>query len=152
MDNKSKFEYHLDFISVASFYFYGVGFGLPLVLFILMRFLFGVQISLITNICIYGYSFTILLPIIVLCLIPVELVKIIFLGYGFITSTMFLVYNMYKSIEEKAEKSKYVILTLIVGFQIVLYLTLKLYFFGQIKATTSGDALNGGNTSMDINN
>ena len=102
-----------------------------------MKFLFAVDISLMTNICIYGYSFTVLAPVMFICIIPYEIVKIIALAYGLISSTAFLVYNMYKSIEEKAEKSKYVILVLIVGFQAILYLTLKFYFLGGIVPATT---------------
>lgn len=98
-----------------------------------MKFLFGMETKLITSICIYGYSFTILIPIFVLCVIPIEIVKIICLSYGFIVSSVFLVYNIYKEIEHKAGNSKYVILGLIILIQAIIYLTLKFYFFAQFN-------------------
>ncbi len=105
---------------------------MPILIFILIRFIFKVEIQLITSICIYGYSFTILLPLLFLCIIPIEIAKYVTLGYGLIHSTMFLVYNMYQAIDEKAEKSKYFILGLIIGFQVFLYFLLKFYFFSAI--------------------
>ena len=92
------------------------------------------------NLCIYGYSFTVLVPILFICLVPLEIVKYIALGYGLVVSIVFLVYNIYKTIEEKAEKSKYVVLGIIVIFQLILYFTLKFYFFSSLyegKKTTS---------------
>ena len=103
-----------------------------MIIFLLTKFLFAVEVSYIENICIYGYSFTILAPVMLLCLIPIEIVKWVALGYGLFHSTMFLVYNMYKTIEEKAEKSKYVILGLIIVFQVALYLVMKFYFFSSL--------------------
>lgn len=108
-----------------------------------MRFLFGVDIPMMVNICIYGYSYTILIPILFLCIIPLELIKIVLLAYGLISSTVFLVYNMYKAIEQKSGSSKYVILGLIIGCQVILYFTLKFYFFAEIsRKKTSIDGNN----------
>ena len=97
------------------------------------KFLFGVNLNLVTNICIYGYSFTILLPLLFICVAPYEIVKLAALGYGLAASIVFLVYNMYKAIEDQPGKSKYIVLGLIVVFQIVLYFVLKFYFFSHIS-------------------
>ena len=134
LENNHKFTYQFNYIPVACNIFYGIGFGMPILIFILVKFLFAVELGLITSICIYGYSYTVLIPIMFVCLVPSVIVKLIVLGYGLVNSTMFLVYNMYKTIDQKAEKSKYVILGIIILFQVILYATLKFYFFGKIEA------------------
>lgn len=101
-------------------------------IFLLIKYLFAVQIKLITSVCIYGYSFTILIPVLFFCIIPYEIAKYIALGYGLAASTVFLVYNMYKAIETESGKSKYIILGIIILFQVVLYFVLKFYFFSGI--------------------
>ncbi len=121
----------MNYIPVACSFFYGIGFGLPIVLHILMRFLFGLDIPMMVNICIYGYSYTVLIPILFLCIIPFELFKVLLLAYGLISSTVFLVYNMYKVIEQKSGNSKYIVLGLIIGCQVVMYMMLKFYFFAE---------------------
>lgn len=126
------FFYKYEFISYAFAYFYGVGFGLPIVIFILIKYLFGVDFKLINSICVYGYSFTILIPLLFICIAPYNIVEYIALGYGLLSSTVFLVYNIYKLIEDQAKSSKYIILALIVGFQVILYFVLKFYFFTKI--------------------
>ena len=88
---------------------------------------------MITSICIYGYSFTVLLPLLFLCVIPFEIARYIALGYGLIASTSFLLYNMYKAIENRSGSSKYIVLGLILGCQVLLYMILKFYFFSQIN-------------------
>jgi hypothetical protein len=49
-----------------------MGLIVPLIIFFLMRFIFKVDISLILNICVYGYSFTPLAIVLFLCVIPSE--------------------------------------------------------------------------------
>jgi hypothetical protein len=56
-------------------YIYGFGFGVPILIFLIMNFIFKVKIPLIVNICTYGYSFTILAPILILCAIPNDVIK-----------------------------------------------------------------------------
>jgi len=59
-----------EFIPIAAAFIYGLGFILPLVLFILMK-IFGTASSYVTIICIYGYSMGIYLPIIIACTVPI---------------------------------------------------------------------------------
>lgn len=135
-ESKDHFYYEFNFISIATLFFYGFGFGLPIFLFFLSKFIFGVSLPLISFICVYGYSFTILAPIMFLCLIPVEIVKYLVLGYGLVASTIFLVLNLFKSLEGKADKSRYIILVIVGVFQAGIYLTLSFYFFSKILVNT----------------
>ena len=129
-EDKDKFVYDYNHVPHAIFIIYGFGFGAPFVLWLIMKFLFKIDIELITNICIYGYSYTILIPILLVCIIPFKLISTLALLYFLIHSCTFLFYNMYLVIQQKAQKSKYVVLGLLGGIQLLLFFFLKFYFFG----------------------
>ena len=129
-EDKDKFVYDYNHVPHAIFIIYGFGFGAPFILWIIMKFLFKIDIDLITNICIYGYSYTILIPILLICIIPLKLISTLALLYFLIHSCTFLFYNMYLVIQQKAQKSKYIVLGLLGGIQLLLFFFLKFYFFG----------------------
>ena len=129
-EDKEKFIYDYNHVPHAIFIIYGFGFGAPIILWLIMRFIFKIEIDLVTNMCIYGYSYTILVPILLICIIPFKLIATLALLYFLIHSCTFLFYNMYMVIEQKAPKSKYVVLGLLGGIQLMLFFFLKFYFFG----------------------
>ena len=87
-ENKEKFVYDYNHVPHAIFIIYGFGFGAPFTLWLIMKFLFKIDIDLITNICIYGYSYTILIPIILICIIPFKLISTLALLYFLIHSSL----------------------------------------------------------------
>jgi hypothetical protein len=129
-EDKTKFVYDYNHVPHAIFIIYGFGFGAPIVLWIIMKFIFRIDIDLFTNLCIYGYSYTILIPILLVCIIPFKLVATLALLYFLIHSCTFLFHNMYLVIQQRAQKSKYVVLGLLGGIQLLLFFFLKFYFFG----------------------
>ena len=129
-EDKEKYVYDYNHVPHAIFIIYGFGFGAPLILWLIMKFIFRIDIDLVTNLCIYGYSYTILIPILLICLIPFKLISTLALLYFLIHSCTFLFYNMFLVIQEKAQKSKYVVLGLLGGIQLLLFFFLKFYFFG----------------------
>ena len=129
-EDKTKFVYDYNHVPHAIFIIYGFGFGAPIVLWIIMKFIFRIDIDLLTNLCIYGYSYTILIPILLVCIIPFKLLATLALLYFLIHSCTFLFHNMYLVIQQRAQKSKYVVLGLLGGIQLLLFFFLKFYFFG----------------------
>ncbi len=129
VEDKEKFVYDYNHVPHAIFIIYGFGFGAPFALWIISRFIFRIDIDIITNMCVYGYSYTILVPILILCIIPYKLVSTLALLYFLIHSCTFLFYNMYLIIQEKAPKAKFLVLGLLGGVQLTLFLLLKFYFF-----------------------
>ena len=128
-EDKENFVYNYKHVPHAIFIIYGFGFGAPIVLWIISKFIFRIDIDLLTNMCVYGYSYTILVPILLLCILPYKLVSTLALLYFFVHSCTFLFYNMYLIIQQKAPKAKYFVLGLLGGVQLVLFLLLKFYFF-----------------------
>ena len=129
-EDKENYIYDYTHVPHAIFIIYGFGFGAPFILWIIMKFLFKIDIDLITIMCVYGYSYTILIPILLICIIPFKFIATLALLYFLIHSCTFLFYNMYLVIQQKAQKSKYVVLGLLGGIQLLLFFFLKFYFFG----------------------
>lgn len=128
-EDKEKFVYNYNHVPHAVFIIYGFGFGAPLILWIISKFIFKIDIDLITNMCVYGYSYAILIPVLLICIIPFKLVSTISLLYFLIHSCAFLFYNMILIIQNKAPRSRFVVIGLIGGIQFILFLLLKFYFF-----------------------
>jgi hypothetical protein len=128
-EDKEKFVYNYNHVPHAVFIIYGFGFGAPLILWIISKFIFRIDIDLITNMCVYGYSYAILIPVLLICIIPFKLVSTLSLLYFLIHSCAFLFYNMILIIQNKAPKSKFLVIGLIGGIQFTLFLLLKFYFF-----------------------
>lgn len=90
---------------------------------------FGSSTGFVSVLCTYGYSFTVFLPIVVVCSIPIDLMQWILIAYAVFSSTSFILVNYWKELSKYMEKRRYIVLVFILGCQIGLFLVLKLYFF-----------------------
>jgi hypothetical protein len=125
-------EFFQEFVPLAASVIYGVGFCLPILVSILMKF-FGSETPFMVVLCIYAYSFTVYIPIMFLC-IPFEILQWILLLYAVGSSTIFLFLNFQEELNKYVDNKKYFVLGVVVIFQICLLLTLKLQFFASIKS------------------
>ena len=124
-NNKNFFQ---EFIPIAGFTVYSVGFGLPILITFLMK-VFGTSLGFADVICTYGYSFSIFLPMSIICVIQVNAIQWIALIYAVFSSTSLLVVNYYKLMGEFSKNKKYLIIAVVLLAQIGLLLFFKLYFF-----------------------
>ncbi len=95
--------------------------------------IFGSSTGFISVICTYGYSFTIFIPVVIVCSIPLDLVQWVLIAYAVFSSTSLLLVNYWKELSKYMEKKRYFIMALILVFQAGLFLTLKLYFFEKLN-------------------
>ena len=91
--------------------------------------LFGVKLGFVHVICTYGYSFSIFLPISIICVIQINAVQWIALIYAVFSSTSLLVVNYHKLMGEFSKNRKYIIIIIVLLAQLGLLLFFKLYFF-----------------------
>ena len=124
-NNKNFFQ---EFIPIAGSTIYMVGFGLPILITILMK-VFGIKLGFVHVICTYGYSFSIFLPISIICVIQYNYIQWIALIYAVFSSTSLLVVNYYKSMGDFSRNKKSIIIAIVLLAQIGLLLFFKLYFF-----------------------
>ena len=124
-NNKNFFQ---EFVPIAGIIIYSVGFGLPILISLLMK-IFGVSLGIVHVICTYGYSFSIFLPISIICVIQVNALQWIALLYAVFSSTSLLVVNYYTLMGEFSRNKKFLIIGIVLLAQIGLLLFFKLYFF-----------------------
>ena len=124
-NNKNFFQ---EFIPIAGSTIYMVGFGLPILITILMK-VFGIKLGFVHVICTYGYSFSIFLPISIICVIQYNYIQWIALIYAVFSSTSLLVVNYYKLMGDFSRNKKLIIIGIVLLAQIGLLLFFKLYFF-----------------------
>jgi hypothetical protein len=129
-------NYFQNFVRTAGTLIYFFGFGFPLLFCGALKFI-GDSISYFYVICIYGYSFTCFIPVMLICSCGVGFIQWIFLLYGSINSTMFVVINFWKELQKYEQKKKFGLLGLIIVVQFILLLVLKLYFFDNFSTSDS---------------
>ncbi len=120
------------FVPTAAGVIYGIGFITPLIMVIFMR-CFGAKNSYITALCIYGYSFTVFIPVILLCSIGHVVAQWIILSYAIFQSTSFIIVNYWRELGKYVDKLRLIIILLVIVCQLGLFFTLKLYFFQKFE-------------------
>lgn len=104
----SDFQYNYNFVPIAATVIYSIAIGLPLGLKLLMR-LLGQEFfngTFLELVGIYGYSFTSFIITSLLCLIPVQFLQWIFVGYSAITSAGFLIVTMWHGLADTSVPPK----------------------------------------------
>ena len=120
-------NYFQSFVRGAGSLIYIFGFGFPFLIWGYMKFI-GEVISYFYILCIYGYSFSPFIPIIILCSCGINVIQWILLCYSIANSTLFVITNLWKEISKQEQKKKYSLIGIIVALQFILFLILKLYF------------------------
>ena len=125
-------NYFQAFVPVAGSILYCFGFGFPLVLWLYMKIL-KIEMKYVTLVCLYGYSLTCFIPVLILCASGFSWVQWILLIYGICNSSIFVLINIYNYIRSLDEKRKYTFFGIFCGGQFILFLILKFYFFGSFS-------------------
>lgn len=132
IQGKRDTNFFQEFIPSAAFLIYFIGFGGPIFLSLISK-IFGAKINIANVICVYGYSYTIFLPITIICSIPNSLLQWALLAYAIFSSTSLIIVNVAKSFGEVGKGKKLVVIILICIFQIIIFFVLKLYFFKHLN-------------------
>lgn len=90
---------------------------------------FGSATSFVSVLCTYGYSYTIFLPIVIVCSIPIDLMQWVLIAYAVFSSTSFIVVNYWIELSKYMQKRKIIVIAFILVCQVGLFLIMKLYFF-----------------------
>lgn len=90
---------------------------------------FGSATSFVSVLCTYGYSYTIFLPIVIVCSIPIDLMQWVLIAYAVFSSTSFIVVNYWIELSKYMQKRRIIVIAFILVCQVGLFLVLKLYFF-----------------------
>jgi len=135
ISDPKNFVSHFEFVPIATGVIYGFGIIVPIVFTFLLR-LFGSKVNYTDTVCIYGYSFFILIPALILCVIPFSIAQWIFLMYAMASSTWFLLNNYGHELGKYVGQQRYILLGFIGGSQLVLLLVFRLKFFDAVYSST----------------
>ena len=100
-------NYFQSFVRGAGSLIYIFGFGFPFLIWGYMKFI-GEVISYFYILCIYGYSFSPFIPIIILCSCGINVIQWILLCYAIANSTLFVITNLWKEISKQEQKKNIV--------------------------------------------
>jgi len=129
-NNLNDFEYDIRHLvramSVLSFF----TIGLPVVFFFTFRF-FGIQVTLIELVCLYGYSLVPYFPAVIMCLIPWGFFGWLFLLAATGVSVMLVLRNVAGPVlaSEISQSKAGPILVAVLLCHFVFFLVLKLSFY-----------------------
>ena len=126
-------NYFQAFVPVAGSILYCFGFGFPFVMWLCMR-IFKIEMKYVSLICLYGYSLTCFIPVLILCASGFAWIQWILLIYGIANSTAFVLINLWNYIRTVDDKKKYTFLGIFGAGQFILFLILKFYFFGSFNS------------------
>ena len=129
-------NYFQAFVPVAGSILYFFGFGFPFVMWLCLR-IFKNEMKYVSLICLYGYSLTCFIPVLILCACGFAWVQWLLLLYGIANSTAFVMLNLWNHIRSIEEKKKYIFLGIFGTGQFILFLILKFYFFGSFKSNSN---------------
>lgn len=121
------------FVPVAAAVIYGMGFITPLIMVIIMK-CFGADNSYVSAVCIYGYSYTVFIPVIFICASGFNVAQWILLAYAVGHSSSFIIVNYWREMGKYVDKMRIIITCLIISCQVGLFFVLKLYFFEKFEA------------------
>ena len=140
IQGKRDSNFYQEFIPSASILIYFIGFGVPILIALLSK-IFGGKVSIAPIICVYGYSYTIFLPVTIICSIPSQLLQWIFLGYAILSSSSLIIMSISKSISEIPKGKKIAIIIIIIILQLIIFGVLKFYFFKHLNKELEEEAV-----------
>ncbi|RUS15316.1 hypothetical protein BC938DRAFT_476996 [Jimgerdemannia flammicorona] len=134
------YSYDYGLLSYAVFVIYLYGFGTPLLVWAATKY-YGCQPSLLEVIDIYGYGLTVWIPVSILCVIPSDIVRWVFVTGGSGVSVYFLIKNMLAILSRAdAKTSRFILIALGVAHAVLsLLLKVKFYSYSIKEETGKGD-------------
>ena len=132
IQGKRDSNFYQEFIPVAAMLIYFIGFGVPILIALLSK-IFGGKINIAPVICVFGYSYTIFLPITIICIIPSQVLHWITLGYAILSSSSLIIMSISRTISDISKGKKIALIVIIIIFQLTIFFVLKFYFFKHIN-------------------
>ena len=148
IQGKRDTNFFQEFIPTAAILIYFIGFGVPIFLSLLSK-IFGAKINIAPVICVYGYSYTIFLPIVIVCSIPNQLLQWILLAYAIFSSTSLIIMSISRCFSSVTKGRKIAVILIICIFQIIIFFVLKLYFFKHLNKELEEEENPEGTTLID---
>jgi len=139
-------EYYADWnlVYIAASCLYGSLISVPFLVSVVLKF-FGTEggtgtileqkLTIPQFICVWGYSFTWLIPCAMFCLVPSDIAKTIIVILSFLASCIFVRNNLWQDMGIDMPKARYALIALLFGSHAVIYLLFRVYFIHHTHAT-----------------
>ncbi|KAI0786347.1 Yip1-domain-containing protein [Abortiporus biennis] len=122
-------QYDYGLLSVAVGLVYSYGLGLPILLWLGLRYLGVGEWSVVEAIAVWGYGQFIWIPVALICIAPIAILRWVVVGIGFLLSGWFLVANVYPILASADAKAVRLLIVLLVALHAALALCFKVLFF-----------------------
>ncbi|KAG7451571.1 Yip1-domain-containing protein [Guyanagaster necrorhizus] len=125
----AEYDYDFQLLSIAVSIVYAYGLGLPVLLWIALRYLGVGEWNVVEAVAIWGYAMFVWIPVSVLCVIPVPILRWVLVAVAFVQSGYFLVRNVYPILASAEAKATRLIIIAITVLHAGLALSFKVLFF-----------------------
>jgi hypothetical protein len=125
-----EYDYDFGLLSLAMGIVYAYGLGLPILLWMALRYMGVGEWSMVDAVAIWGYALFVWIPVSILCVIPVPLLRWVLVFLAFASSGYFLVRNVYPILASAEAKSTRLLIIVVAGLHAALALVFKVLFFG----------------------
>ncbi|KAI0663068.1 Yip1-domain-containing protein [Cubamyces menziesii] len=122
-------EYDFGLLSTAVGLVYAYGLGVPVLLWLALRYLGVGEWSVVEAISVWGYGQFVWIPVSLLCVIPVPVVRWVLVGIAFLFSGWFLAANVYPILATADAKPVRLIIILLAALHAGVALCFKILFF-----------------------
>ncbi|GAW04930.1 Yip1-domain-containing protein [Lentinula edodes] len=125
-----EYDYDFGLLSQAVGIVYAYGLGLPVLLWISLRYMGVGEWSVVDAVAIWGYALFVWIPVSILCVIPVPLLRWVLVFLAFASSGYFLIRNIYPILASAEAKATRLLIIVIGVLHAALALVFKVLFFG----------------------
>jgi len=142
----TEYDYNFQLLSIAVSLVYAYGIGLPILLWLALRYLGVGEWSVVEALAVWGYGQFIWIPVSILCVIPIPILRWGLVGVAFGLSGYFLVANVYPILSSAEAKPTRLIIILVALLHAGLALSFKVLFFSYyvVKEIGPGADIPGG--------
>ncbi|KAI6132844.1 hypothetical protein EV401DRAFT_1848953 [Pisolithus croceorrhizus] len=134
----SEYDYDFALLGLATTIVYAYAFGLPIALWLVLRYLGVGEWSIADALGVWGYGLFVWIPVSILCVIPNWIVRWVLVGIAFGLSGYFLVANVYPILASADAKATRLLIVLVAALHAALALTFKIIFFSYYVVADTG--------------
>jgi len=125
----TTYEYDFGLLSISVSLVYAYGIGLPVLLWMALRYLGVGEWSVVEAVAVWGYAMFVWIPVSILCVIPIPILRWVLVGVAFSLSGYFLIANVYPILSSAEAKPMRLFIVVIAALHAALALTFKMLFF-----------------------
>ncbi|KAH9853737.1 Yip1-domain-containing protein [Lenzites betulinus] len=133
-------EYDFGLLSIATAVVYSYGLGVPVLLWLALRYLGVGEWSVVEAVALWGYGQFVWIPVSVICVVPVPIVRWVLVGIAFGISGWYLVANVYPILATADAKPVRLIIILLAVLHAAVALSFKVLFFSYYVVKEVGPA------------